>query len=87
LKPAAEMHLVSLFRLLLRLFPLTCPGTPAGNFLAWNENSTKLAFFSVFRHALKTGLMFWRKFESCGLRKEAESLRFPLMIEWYSKEL
>ncbi len=51
LKPT-EVHVLLPFRPLLRHFPLTCPGTPAENFLAWNENSAKLASFRVFRHAL-----------------------------------
>ncbi len=49
----AEVHLSPPFRPLLRHFPLTCPGTPAENFLTWNENSAKSAVFGVFRHALK----------------------------------
>jgi hypothetical protein len=44
------MHLLPPFRLLLRIFPLMYPGTPAVNFLDWNEISAKLAAFSVFRH-------------------------------------
>ncbi|WP_206098681.1 hypothetical protein, partial [Paenibacillus silvae] len=51
LKPT-EVHLLAPFRPLLRHFPLTCPGTPAVNFLAWNENSANSASFSVFRHTL-----------------------------------
>ena len=52
LKPT-EVYLLPPFRPLLRHFSLTCPGTPAENFLAWNENSAKSASFRVFRHTLK----------------------------------
>ena len=48
-----EVHLLPPFCSLLRHFPLTCPGTLAVNFLAWNENSAKSASFSVFRNTLE----------------------------------
>jgi hypothetical protein len=49
---SSEVHLLPPFRPLLRHFPLTCSGTPAVNFLAWNEDSAKSASFSAFRHTL-----------------------------------
>ncbi|GEM_PF-220849 len=65
----AEVHLLPPFRPLLRHFPLTCPGTPAENFLAWNENSAKSASFGASRHALENGDVqiadYFKNIEEC----------------------